>query len=312
MKVFVAGATGAIGRPLVRQLVQAGHDVAGTTRKPARALELERAGVEPVVVDALDTAALEAAVVAARPEVVIDQLTRLPQRIRPRGMRWFYRHQNPLRERASPALLEAARRAGARRLIAQSVAFIYAPAGERRRREDDPVWRDAPAPFGHALRVAADHERRVLAAGGLEGVVLRYGVLYGPGTHMAAGNGIYEDVRRRRFPIAGDGSGVWSFVHADDAARATVAALDHGGPGIYNIVDDEPAPVRDWLPAYADALDAGPPRRLPTVLIRAVAGPAMAAWLTVWTGVSNEKARRELGFSPQLPSWREGFRQGLR
>jgi nucleoside-diphosphate-sugar epimerase len=311
MKVFLAGATGAVGRPLLRELLQAGHDVVGTTRKPARARELERAGAEALVLDALETESLVRAVIRARPEVVIDQLTQLPQRIRPRGMRAFYRRQNLLRGRAGAALIEAARSAGARRLIAQSVAFIYAPNGEELRREDDPVWRDAPAPFGRALRIAADHDERVAACDELEGVVLRYGVFYGPGTHSAPGNGIYEDVRRRRFPVAGAGNAVWSFVHVEDAARATMDALGRGSAGIYNIVDDEPAPVSEWLPAYAEAIGARPPRRLPAWLVRAFAGPAMAAWLTNRPGAANQKAKGELGFSPRFASWRQGFREAL-
>lgn len=306
MKVFLAGATGAVGRPLVRQLIDAGHEVVGMTRREERASWLESAGARAVVGNALDAAWLADQVKRAEPEVLIDQMTDLPQRMRPRGLRRFYRNQSPLREKGSGALLEAAKAVGARRLIAQGVAFIYAPGGGLKR-EDDPIWRDAPEPAGAALRTAAAHDQRVVAQPTIEGLVLRYGVFYGPGTHFAPGNGFYEDIRRRRMPIVGNGDAVWSFCHVDDAATAAIKALDHGGPGIYNVVDDEPAPTRIWMPEFARAIGAEPPRTVPHWVSRIIAGPAQTAWATRLPGTSNDKARRALDWVPHYWSWRQGF-----
>lgn len=307
VKVFLAGATGAVGRPLVRRLVDGGHEVVGMTRSRDGARSLESEGARAAVGSAFDEDWLSRAVRDAQPEVVIDQMTSLPQRIRPRGLRRFYRDQIPLRERGSGALLRAAVAAGARRVIAQSVAFLYAPDGDGPKGEDARAWSDAPAPFGAAAAGAAAHDERVVGLDAVEGVVLRYGVYYGPGTHYSPGNGIYEDVRRRRFPIVGAGDSVWSFVHVDDAADAAVTALDGGPPGIYNIVDDEPAPTREWLPAFAKAIGAPPPRRVPVWLSRIFAGPAMTAWATSFPGASNARAAAELGWRPRIASWREGF-----
>jgi nucleoside-diphosphate-sugar epimerase len=311
MRVFVAGATGAVGRPLITRLVASGHDVVGLTRREDRARWLRESGAVAVVGDALDRRWLERAVAESEPEVVIDQMTDLPQRIGFRGLRRFYRGQNPLRRRGSSGLLAAARAAGARRVIGQSVAFVYAPDGAGPKRETDPIWSDAPEPFGEAVRVAAEHDNRVASEPTLEGLVLRYGVFYGPGTHFAPGNGIYEDIRRRRMPLVGDGSSVWSFCHVEDAAQAAVDALERGTPGIYNVVDDEPAPIRDWLPLVARTIGAKPPLKVPVWLARSTAGPAMTAWATAFPGASNEKARRELGWEPRYPSWREGLAASL-
>lgn len=310
MRVFVAGATGAIGRPLVRGLVAAGHEVGGLTRKPERAASLRAAGAVPFVGDALDRGRLRDALAEFGPEAVIDQLTDLPQRIGFRGLRRFYRNQGRLRRDGSGALLEAAVEVGARRLIAQSVAFIYAPGGLGPKAEADRLWLDAPEPFGGALRLAAHHEQRVLHCDRIEGIVLRYGILHGPGTHFAPGNGIYEDVRRRRMPIVGTGDSIWSFCHVEDAAAATVLALERGEPGVLNIVDDDPARTREWLPAFAAAIDAAPPRHVPTWLARVAVGPAMTAWATRFPGASNAKARSELRWEPLLPSWRPGLMTG--
>jgi nucleoside-diphosphate-sugar epimerase len=307
VKVFLAGATGAVGRPLVPRLLSAGHEVVALTRSPERAQRLREQGAAPVVGDALDVAWLDRAVRAAEPDAVIDQLTDLPQRLGFRGMRRFYARQTPLRTIGSTALLAAARAAGARRIVAQSVAFIYAPGPGGLKRETDPVWHDAPEPFGAALRGAAAHDDRVTQQTDIEGVVLRYGVFYGPGTHYAPGNGIHKDVLRRRMPLVGDGASVWSFCHVDDAARAAVLALERGAPGIYNVVDDEPAPMREWLPYFAEAIGAKPPLRVPPWLSRITAGPAITAWATSFPGTSNAKARAELGWTPAIPSWRKGF-----
>jgi nucleoside-diphosphate-sugar epimerase len=311
VKVFLAGATGAVGRPLVRRLVDNGHDVVGLTRTDERARWLYENSAQAVVGSALDTDWLKARVIEAQPEVVIDQMTNLPQKIGFRGLRRFYKHQNPLRIRGSGALLEGAVQAGARRLIAQSVAFIYAPDGGGIKTESDRTWDDAPEPFGEALRVAGAHDRQVVRDTRIEGIVLRYGVFYGPGTHYEPGHGVYEDIRRRRMPLVGDGDSVWSFCHVDDAAQAALLALERGDRGVYNVVDDEPAAMRDWLPYVAQLIAAKPPPTVPRWLARLTAGPAITAWATQFPGASNAKARAELGFSPEYPSWRDGFAQSL-
>ena len=309
MRVFVAGASGVIGVPLVRQLVAAGHDVTGTTSKPQNASRIEAAGAGPVVCDALDPRAVQAAVRDAAPEVVISQLTRLPRQYNPRKI--DYGPTNRARAEGGHNLIEAARAAGVRRLITQSVAFLYAPEGEMVKDEAARPWADAPEPFRAGAASTLEHEREATNTAGLEGIVLRYGQFYGPGTYYAPDGDIAEQVRRRRFPIVGRGEGMFSFIHIEDAASATVGSLDRGAPGIYNIVDDEPAPLREWLPVYAAALGARRPRRVPTFLARLMAGPFAVAFATELRGASNAKAKRELGWQPRYPSWRQGFRETL-
>lgn len=298
MRVFVAGATGAIGRPLVRQLLEAGHEVVGMTRSEEKARALEAAGARAAVCDAFDRDGVLAAVRDAEPEVLVHQLTDLPQVWNPKGMA----ANNRIRREATPHLLEAARTAGVRRLVAQSVAFVYAPSADGPADESAPAHVDGPS--REMVRVLLDMERSLLEAGGL---VLRYGFFYGPGTWYAADGSIAADVSRRRYPVVGGGGGVFSFVHVDDAASAAVAALERGGPGVYNIVDDHPAPLREWLPSYARALSAPRPLRAPRVVARLVAGKAAADGATSMRGASNAKARRELGWEPRYGSWREGF-----
>jgi nucleoside-diphosphate-sugar epimerase len=309
MKVFVAGASGVIGRPLVKQLVAAGHEVVGTTSRQQNAPRLEEAGATPVVCDALDAGAVRAAVEKAAPEVVVNQLTRLPREYDPRKI--DYGPTNRARSEGGHNLIEAARSAGARRFITQGIAFIYAPQGPMVKDEEAPAWTDAPEPFGGGVAAMLEHERETTHTPGLEGVVLRYGQFYGPGTYYASNGSIAGQVRRRRFPIVGRGEGVFSFVHVDDAASATVAALDRGAPGIYNVVDDEPTPLRDWLPVYAEALDSRRPFRVPAFVARLAAGPFASAFATHLRGASNAKAKRELGWKPRYPSWRQGFREAL-
>lgn len=309
MKVFVAGASGALGRPLLRQLVAAGHEVTGTTRSEEKAEAIRAAGAAPAVVDALDSYALNDAVTAAAPEVVVHALTALPDRIDwkrdPLGP------TNRLREEGTRNLIEAARAAGAKRLLAESVAFFYAPTGEWVKGEEAPLWVDAPEPFGAAATALASLERQVAEAEGIEGLVLRYGWFYGPGTMFAAAGSQAEDARKRRLPIVGKGRGTFSFVHVEDAASATVAALDRGAPGPYNVCDDEPAPMREWVPAYAEALGAKPPRRVPVWLAKLIAGRAVAANAGGLRGAANAKAKSELAWQPRYPSWRQGFREAL-
>jgi nucleoside-diphosphate-sugar epimerase len=309
MRVFVAGASGVIGVPLVRDLVAAGHEVTGTTSKAENAARIEVAGAAAVVCDALDPQAVHAAVRDAAPEVVISQLTRLPREYNPRKI--DYEPTNRARAEGGHNMIEAARAVGARRFITQSVAFLYAPEGEMVKDEDARPWTDAPEPFRAGADSTLEHEREATQTAGLEGVVLRYGQFYGPGTYYAADGDIAARVRRRRFPIVGRGEGMFSFIHTDDAASATVASLERGAPGIYNIVDDEPAPLREWLPVYAEALGARRPLRVPTFLARLVAGPFAVAFATELRGASNAKAKRELGWQPRYPSWRQGFREAL-
>lgn len=310
MRVFVAGASGAIGRPLVRQLVAAGHEVTGTTRREERAAEIRAAGAEAAVCDVYDLPGLEAAARDATPDVVVHLLTALPQRFNPRSN--YLADTNRIRTEGTRNLIAAARAAGARRLIAESVAFLYAPQGARVKSEDDPINTGAPGHFGEAMRALADLERQVAEAEGIEGLVLRYGWLYGPGTHFDRDGSQIEDLRRRRVPLVGDAEGIFSFVHVEDAASATVAALDRGGRGcVYNVVDDDPAPMREWVPALAELVGAKPPRRVPVWLAKLVAGPAVAGAATEQRGASNAKAKRDLGWEPSYPDWRGGFAEAL-
>jgi nucleoside-diphosphate-sugar epimerase len=306
MRVFVAGASGVIGRPLIAQLVAGGHQVTGMTRSRERAAAIERAGATAAVCDAFDAPGLLATVATADPDVVVHQLTALPDRFNPRKKR-LYDATNRVRTEGTMNLLEAA---GARRVVCQSIAFAYAPDREPRVFDEDaPLFTDAPPPFGAGTRAVAEMERMVLAAGGL---VLRYGWLYGPGTFYGEGGSTFKDVMRRRFPVIGEGSGLFSFVHVDDAAAATVAAVERGAPGVYNVVDDEPAPMREWLPAYAEAIGARPPRHVPAWVARLLAGRAVAAMSATLPGASNARAKRGLGWEPRWPSWRTGFREAPR
>jgi nucleoside-diphosphate-sugar epimerase len=309
LRVLVAGATGAIGRRLVPQLLAAGHQVTGTTRSPQRVDELRAAGAEPLTCDALDAEGLRAAVVRASPEAVIHQLTALPQRVDPRRMRRDLALNDRLRSEGTRNLVAAAQAAGAARIIAQSIAFAYAPGPPGTLHgEDDPLFLNAPRSFRRSARAVAELETTVLAAGG---VVLRYGFFYGPGSAFAQLGSMAEEVRRRRLPIVGRGTGVFSFIHIDDAAGATVIALERGGNRAYNIVDDDPAPVSEWLPAFAQAVGAAKPLRVPELIARIVAGSYGVATMTRAQGASNALARRELAFEPTYPSWRDGFATGL-
>ena len=312
MRIFVAGATGALGRRLVPLLVAGGHQVTAMTRSPGKAAGLAAAGVEPVVADALDQEAVLGVVAAARPEVVVHQLTALAATSDLRKFDAGFAATNRLRTEGTDHLLEAARAAGARRMVAQSYAgWPFARVGGPVKAEDDPLDPDPPAELRRTLDAIRHLEAAVLSAEGIEGVVLRYGGFYGPGTSAGAGGYILDDLRRRRFPIVGAGSGVWSFVHIDDAATATVAAVERGAPGVYQVVDDDPAPVAEWLPALAAAAGARPPRRVPVWLARLLGGEHGVILMNEVRGASNAKARRELGWRPAWPSWRQGFRDGL-
>jgi 2-alkyl-3-oxoalkanoate reductase len=316
MRVFVAGASGAIGGRLVPMLVEAGHTVVAMTRAADKADAIRASGAEPVLADALDADSVGAAVRAAEPEAVVHQLTALSTMSgNPRKFAEDFALTNRLRTEGTDHLLAAARAAGARRFVAQSYAgWPYAREGGSVKSEDDPLDPDPPAAARDALDAMRYLDRIVPGAEGIEGVVLRYGGFYGPGTGIARGeeSALTEAIRKRRFPVVGGGTGVWSFVHIDDAARATLAALDRGAPGIYNVVDDDPAPVSEWLPALADAIGAKPPWRVPTWIGRLAGGEMAVSLMTQVRGASNAKATRELGWRPEHPSWREGFPAALR
>ncbi len=308
MRIFVAGATGAIGTPLVRALVANGHDVIGMTRSPAKADTLRAAGATPVIADALDRDAVLAAVTAAEPEVVVHQLTALGDLKFPRNMDRAFAATNRLRTEGTENLLAAALAAGARRIVAQSFAGWPAiRSGGPVKTEADPFDPDPVPSMRASLDAIKRCEELVTGAEGIEGIALRYGGFYGPGTGLSADGEQLELVRKRRFPVVGDGAGVWSFIHIDDAAAATVAAIEGGAPGVYNVTDDEPAPVRVWLPALAAAAGAPAPRHVPRWVGRLAAGEAAVAMMTTIRGAANDKAKRALGWTPAHASWREGF-----
>lgn len=308
MKIFVAGASGAIGRPLVRQLVAAGHEVTGMSRREDRAEQIRVAGAGAVVCDAFDAERLEAAMREASPEAVVHLLTALPPRLDYRAKEDPLAPTNRVRSEGTRNLVAAARASGARRLLAESVAFFYAPQGDWVKDEEAPLFLDAPAPFGAAAKALAELERQVLEADGIEGLVLRYGWLYGPGTYYANDGSLTEDALKRRAPIVGKGTGTFSFVHVEDAAAATVAAVERGAPGAYNVVDDEPAAMREWAPVFAESVGAKKPFRVPVWLARLAAGSGAVTMATRLRGASNAKAKRELAWQPRYPSWRQGFR----
>ncbi|HEU5209788.1 MAG TPA: NAD-dependent epimerase/dehydratase family protein [Longimicrobiales bacterium] len=315
-RIFIAGATGVLGRRLVRLLTERGHQVTGMTRTASKRGMLEQLGATPVVADALDASAVGTAISEAEPDVVVHQLTDLAHL---RSMRNFDRSfagNARLRREGTDILLSASRAAGVRRFVAQCYGGFLFPEGGTRADvgEDDPLD-PAPHPTFRAALAADRHlERVVTGATWMDGVALRYGAFYGPGTSMSLEPpGVQSEmVRRRQYPIVGDGAGYTSFIHIDDAAAATVAAIEHGRPGIYQVADDEPARASEWLPALAQVLGARPPMRLPVWLARIMAGPAVVEIMTRASGVSNAKARRELDWQPVYSSWRAGFAHGLR
>jgi nucleoside-diphosphate-sugar epimerase len=308
MKIFLAGATGAVGRSLVPLLVARGHRVVGTTRHEARFPALRAAGAEPVALDVLDGDAVRVAVAAAAPDAIVHQATALDGLSDVRHFADGFAQTNRLRTEGTDHLLAAARAAGVRRVVAQSfTSWPYERRGGLVKTEEDPLDPDPPAELRTTLAALRHLEAAVTGTDGIEGIALRYGGFYGPGTGMAPGGDQYETVRKRRFPIIGAGTGVWSFIHIEDAAAATLAALEHGRSGIYNVVDDEPAPVAEWLPYLARAIGARPPRHLPAWLGRVVAGEHVVTLMNEIRGAANGKARRELGWAPQVGSWREGF-----
>jgi nucleoside-diphosphate-sugar epimerase len=308
MRVLVAGATGAMGRQLVPRLVRAGHEVHGMTRSESKQALLRGLGAVPVVADALDPDQVARAVAEAHPEVVVHQLTS----IGPMDMRHFDRafaQTNRLRTEGTDHLLSAARAVGVGRFVAQSFFAGYDRVGDAVKSEDDPFGTEPPAGMEQTVGAIRHVEDSVLAASWTQGLVLRYGGFYGPNTSLGAGGEQTEAVRRRKFPVVGDGGGVWSFIHIADAADATVAAIEHGAAGVYNVVDDEPATVATWLPVLADSLGAKPPMRVPRLVGRLLAGETGTMMMTELRGASNAKARRELDWTPTHATWRDGFRE---
>jgi nucleoside-diphosphate-sugar epimerase len=300
MRVFVAGASGALGSHLVPRLIDAGHEVIGTYHSPASAQLLQALGAEPVGLDLLDRSAVRTAVLGSKPDAIVHQATALANVKFGRNLDKTFVITNRLRTEGTDALLAAAREAGVRRFVAQSFApYRYARQGGPVKTEADPVDQAPPPNTGRCLAAITYLEKATADFGG---IALRYGGFYG-----AANDALIEPVRKRQFPIVGDGGGIFSWLHLADGAVATVLALEHPGPAIYNIVDDEPAPVRDWLPVLASALGAKPPRHVPAWLARLIAGPAAVELATHARGSANAKAKRELGWAPRYPSWRAGF-----
>jgi nucleoside-diphosphate-sugar epimerase len=311
MKVLVAGAAGAIGKQLVPRLVADGHEVVGMTRSEAKRETIEAMGAKAVIADALDAEAVAAAVATAEPEAIAHELTALSGSFDMRRFDRFFELTNRLRTEATDHLLSAARAVGVPRFVAQSFAgWPFAREGGPVKTEADPLDPDPVPPMRQTLASIRHLEQAVTGASWTEGIVLRYGGFYGPGTSLAPEGEMVEMIRKRRLPVVGNGAGVWSFVHVADAAEATAIALTRGQRGIYNIVDDEPAPVAEWLPEVARQIGAKPPRHVPRWLGRLLGGEVTAATMTEVRGASNEKAKRELGWSPAHPSWRQSLASG--
>jgi 2-alkyl-3-oxoalkanoate reductase len=313
MKVFVAGATGALGKQLVPMLVERGHDVTGMTRTPSKEELIRSIGASPAVADALDPEAVAQAVAEAEPDAVIHELTDLTGTFA-RNIDKAFVTTNRLRTEGTDHLLAAAKAAGSRRFIAQSFAgWPSKPVGGPIKSEEDPLNDSPPKPVSQSIAAIRHVEDTVTQADGLEGVALRYGGFYGPGTSLATDppGELTEMIQKRRVPIIGNGAGIWSLVHIRDAASATANALERGAPGVYNVVDDDPVPVGELMPELARQLGAKPPRHLPRWVGRLAAGEAGVMMMTEARGASNEKAKRELGWELRYPSWRLGFRDGL-
>jgi nucleoside-diphosphate-sugar epimerase len=312
MKVFVAGATGAIGRRLVPHLIEAGHEVVAMTRSDGGERSVREAGAEPVVADGLDRETVIAAIAAASPEAIVHEMTGLSGVTNFRRFDREFALTNRLRTEGTDNLLAGARAAGVRRFVAQSYGnWNYARSGDAAKAEEDPFDPEPPPHQRKSIAAIRRLESAALGTEGIDGLVLRYGNLYGPGTSIAPDGEIGEMVRKRRLPIMGDGGGIWSFAQIDDVAAATVAALERGAPGAYNVCDDEPVAVAEWLPELARALDAPAPRHVPVWLGRLAAGAVGVSMMTRIRGASNAKAKRELGWQPAYPTYRDGFRRGL-
>jgi len=312
MRVFVAGATGAIGRRLIYKLVQSGHAVAGMTRREEKAPLLRVLGADPILVDALDSDGVAKAIREFRPEVIVNELTAIPSRLNFRRFDEEFAQTNRLRTEGTDNLIAGAHGAGVRRFISQSyAAWPYVREGSSVKIEEDPFDPNPPIALRSTMDALKYLESVTRGMQGIKGIVLRYGAFYGPGTSLCKGGPLVEDLRRRKFPIVGKGTGVWSFIHIDDAAAATVAAVEGGAAGVYNIVDDDPAPVSQWLPELAADVGAPKPLHLPAFLARFLIGDHGIMMMTEIRGASNAKAKRLLQWKPQWPTWRGGFREGL-
>ena len=308
MKIVVAGATGVIGRRLVPVLVRAGHKVIGITRTQSKIGGLREAGASPVVLDILDANAVISVLCRIRPDVVVHEVTAIPARMNVRRFDREFALTNRLRTEGTDNLIRGAQAAGVRKFVAQSyAAWPYARVGGAIKSEDDPLDSHPPDSMRKTLQAILHLEAAVLAAGAMTGVVLRYGAFYGPGTPFDEGGLVLEELRRRRFPIVNGGGGVWSFIHVDDAAEATLAAIERDVSGVYNVTDDEPAPVSEWLPTLASAIGAPAPRHVPKFLARLAIGEPGIVLMTEVRGASNAKAKKELSWRPRWSSWREGF-----
>lgn len=299
MRVLVAGATGVVGRQLVPVLVADGHEVVGLSRSGAPIN-----GVRSVAADALDRAAVTRAVRESAPEAIVNMLTAIPARINPKRFAEEFALTNRLRTEGTRNLLVAAEQAGVTRVVAQGLAYAYDPRGSGLADEDAPLWREPPAPFAPVLTALRRLEQTTLEAGG---TVLRFGHLYGPGTSYAPDGSFSDQVRRREVPLVGGGTATFSFTHTHDAATAVAAALVAGQAGVLNVVDDDPAPMSQWLPSLAAELNAAPPRRAPAFLARWAVGPWGVAFMTQLRGADNSRAKRVLGWTPAHPTWRDGF-----
>ena len=308
MRVFVAGATGALGRQLVPRLISSGHEVTGMTRSDSKRDAISEIGATPVVADALSPDQVAEAVAKAQPDVIVHELTAIPDTLDMRHFDRDFAVTNRLRTEGTDYLLSAGRAVGVSRFVAQSYAgWPFARTGPAVKSEDAALDPSPARSMRESFEAIRHVEEAVVGADWTEGVVLRYGGLYGPGTSLQRGSAQLEMIRKRKFPVVGNGAGVWSFVHVEDAADATVAAVESGTRGIYQIVDDEPAMVAEWLPALAQTIGAAAPRRVPRVVGRLLAGEAATVMMTEIRGASNVKAKRELGWTPQHPSWRAGF-----
>jgi len=312
MRIFVAGASGAVGKHLIPLLREAGHVVIGTTRSAEKAEYLRAQGVQAEILDALDRRATVSAVMRARPDAIVHQLTAISAKLNLRRFDREFALTNRLRTEGTDNLLAAARAAGVRRVVAQSFAgWIYERAGGSVKTEDDPLDPEPPAAFRRTLDAIRYLEATLHAAEPIETIALRYGWFYGPATSICRGGALLDAIRRRQLPLVGSGTGIWSFIHIADAAAATAAAVERGVPGIYNVADDEPAPVREWLPFLADAIRERPPRHLPSWLARMLIGHHGIVLMNEIRGCSNRKVKAALDWRPRYPSWRTGFIEGL-
>lgn len=311
MKIFLAGGTGAVGRQLTPMLVEAGHEITAITRSDEHAAWIRKLGAKSVICDALDRPALIDAVVKSEPNAIINQLTEIPKDLDPKRVREQFYRTNRLRTEATQTLIEAAESIEVSRFVNQSVAFFYRPVREELATEEELLFVDAPKEYKDIIIAVNRMEHIVQDAVSVNPIVLRYGFFYGPGTTYAADTPFAAGVRTRRMPILGRGKGVFSFTHVRDAAAAVISALDSTASGCFNIVDDEPAEVREWLPYYATLLKAKRPWRIPAFIGRWLAGEYVTTMMTRQRGASNEKAKQELEWEPTVPDWREGFRQML-